>query len=480
MSTNKTNKALSKEKIKEIQTEKRIVGSVNRAPFEEAYMNLMSADKYRHLSFYSFVIAKMKVKVTTSIPTAGAGFYNNTYNLLINPDFFATLPVEERVAVLIHECQHVILQHIFRKGIREHRLFNIACDIAINQFIENIPKEGMFPETFDFPVKLTAENYYNLLVDEKKDQEKEKEESGEGDGDTCESCGGSGEQEPQEPQEPQDGEGGESGEGEGKEPCESCGGSGKTPGTGWKPSNGHPDLTGQEEHTLDSHDFWDDVTGDEEDQAKDAMQRILNEAAEKSRGNTPQNVLELMELWATPPVISWKRVLKRYIASKKGSKISTIKRRDRRMPNRHDLRGKKTYFDQPSVIVGLDVSGSMSDEEINKGLSEILEVCKVTNSKLQIVQIDTDIQGLEEFDSKSKNFKRKGGGGTDMSEMARFLIKDKTSYDILIMISDMFIEDVGTHQDWRLKKPTLWLNTSGTDVSWEGIKGHKVMDISQA
>ena len=49
-----------------------------------------------------------------------------------------------------------------------------------------------------------------------------------------------------------------------------------------------------------------------------------------------------------------------------------------------------------------------------------------------------------------------------------------------VMISDMFIEDVGTHQDWRLKKPTLWLNTSGTDVSWEGIKGHKVMDISQA
>ncbi len=43
----------------------------------------------------------------------------------------------------------------------------------------------------------------------------------------------------------------------------------------------------------------------------------------------------------------------------------------------------------------------------------------------------------------------------------------------------IFIENVGTHPDWRLKKPTLWLNTSGTNVEW-AAKGHKVMDIAKA
>ena len=461
---------------------------INRKPFEDAYMNLLSNEKYNHLQFYSFVISKMKLNITTKIPTAGAGFYNNTYNLLVNPEFFATLPMEQRIGVLIHECQHVILQHIFRKGERDHKLFNIAADIAINQHIENIPEGGMFPETFEFPEDLTAEHYYTLLKKEQDEQQKEKDEAEKGQ-DDCPDCGGSGE-------EPDDSdgeeEGGETPGGEenptdeesdkGTKPCETCQGSGKEPGENgqWKPSNGHPDLTGSEELTLDDHGEWGKINPEDEELAKDQMGKILEDAQAKARGNTPQNISDLLELWKKKPVISWKRVLKRFVASKKGSKIGTIKRRDRRMPNRHDLKGKKTFYDQPEVVVGIDVSGSMSDDEIMNGLTEILEVCKLTHSKLKVVQIDTDIQGLEVFDEKTKKFERKGCGGTDMSEMARFLTKDKIQYDVLVMISDMYIEDVGTHPDWRLKKPTLWLNTSGADVEWQGTKGHTVMDISQA
>ncbi len=468
---------------------------LDRSSFEDAYMNLMSGDKYIPLSFYSFIIAKMKIDITTKVPTAGAGFYNNTYNLLVNPNFFDTLSIDERIAVLIHECQHVILQHIFRKGERDHKLFNIAADIAINQFIDNIPEGGMFPKTFELPEHLTTEQYYSLLKkeQEKQQQEKDEYEDENGEPDDCENCQGSGEQEQDcescDGSGEQDGEDGEKepcedcqGSGKSQEPCEDCQGSGDKPGTGWPgPSDGKPDLTGNEEHTLDSHEAWDQVNAEDEELAKDQMGRILEDAISKSRGNTPANIEQLMELWRKKPVISWKRVLKRYVASKKGAKINTIKRRDRRLPGRHDLKGKKTHYDQPTVVVGVDVSGSMSDEEIFNGLVEIAEVCKITHSKLKVVQIDTNIQGMEDFDEKAKGFVRRGCGGTYMGEMPKYLVENKVQVDVLVMISDMYIEDVATDTNWgAFKKPTLWLNTSGTDVSWESAKRHKIMDISQA
>ena len=475
--------------MKEIKQSSKAAQVLDRSSFEDAYINLMSSDKYIQQSFYSFIIAKMKIDITTKVPTAGAGFYNNTYNLLVNPFFFDTLSLEERISILIHECQHVINQHIFRKGEREHKLFNIAADIAINQFIDNIPKEGMFPSTFDFPEHQTAEQYYSLLKKEQEKQQKEKDEYEKENGkpDKCEECGGSGEV-PDEDSEPQDKE--EGGEGEEQEqeqeqetkPCSSCNGTGEKPGTGWPgPKDGKPDLTGKEEHTIDSHEAWDDMTPEDEELAKDQMGRILEEAIEKSKGNTPQNIEALMELWRKKPVISWKRVLKRYVASKKGKRIATIKRRHRRLPNRLDVKGSKTYYDQPTVVVGIDVSGSMSNEEIFQGLVEVSEVCKVTHSKLKVVQIDADIQGLEEFDEKTKSFTRRGCGGTYMGEMPKYLVENKISADVLIMISDMYIEDVATDANWnKFKKPVLWLNTSGTTVTWEGTKGHKVMDITQA
>ncbi len=420
----------------------------NRKHFDEALMVIMSNKDYIKYSFYSFVISKMRVQITKEVPTAGAGFYNYRYNLLINPDFFAGLTLDERIAVLVHECQHVILQHIHRKGERDHKLFNIACDIAINQMIENIPEGGMFPATFDFPLNQTAEEYYRLLIEEQKEQEKEKADSDDSEGDS---------------------------EGD----SEDSEGSGD-----WTPSSGHPDLTKQDTcdalDSFDSHDFWGESSEEDVDLAKNMMEKIVQESMEKSIGNLPQNINDVLDLLKTKPKLSWKKILKRYVSSKKGKKTQTIKRRSRRLPNRPDVKGLITKYDTPLVVVGVDISGSMSDDEIQNALVEIQSICDLSNSDLKLVQIDTEIKGLETFDKKAKNFTRKGCGGTDMSAMARFLTDNKIKYDVLVMLSDMYIEDVGTHPDWRLKKPTIWLNTSGTDVSWEGVRGHKVYDLKNA
>jgi predicted metal-dependent peptidase len=217
----------------------------------------------------------------------------------------------------------------------------------------------------------------------------------------------------------------------------------------------------------------------EEELARSTMEGMIKDAISKSRGNAPSNISELLELWSRKPVISWKKVLKKYLSSKKGSKRRTIKRRDRRLPNRLDIKGKITHYDTPEVIVGVDVSGSMSSEDIYNGLKEIAEVCRISNGSLKLAQIDTEIKELETFDEKKKDWVRKGCGGTYMGDMPRYLMEKKLNCDVLIMISDMFIEDVSTDKYWSsFKKPVIWLNTSGNKM--DVPRTHKVFDISDA
>lgn len=476
-----------------------------KAGYEEAFMNILSSTRkdYMRYNFYSFIIAKMQLSINNSVPTAAAGFRDGTYHLIINPAFYNPLPLEHRIGILVHEAMHVILKHIFRKGERNHKLHNIACDVALNQMIDRnfLPEGALYHDTFKtpdgnfYPENLTSEQYYELLKEEKENQEKEKEDQEKDQGD-CPKCDGSGEQD-KEDSEDQDGSGdqesedgqGEEGQGSGeseehsedaKEPCDCCQGSGKD--GGYQPSNGNPDLTGSDEITLDSHDMWDNLSDEEEELAGQMMDKMLEDAMAKAKGDLPGNLQNILELWRRPAKVSWKRLLKKYLSSKTGSRRTTIKRRDRRQPSRMEIKGRKVDYDTPTVIVGIDTSGSMSDAEILGGLVEIDEVCKVTGAALNIVQIDTQIQGMEEYDPKKRTYKRNGYGGTYMGAMAEYVMQNKINYDVLIMISDMYIEDVSTDSNWqKVKKPTLWLNTTeGYDVPWDGLRNHKIIALDKA
>jgi predicted metal-dependent peptidase len=396
-------------------------------------------------SFYSFIIAKMKIDFKPDFPTLGVRFVDTMYELTIG-NYFVSLSLDEQIAVLIHETRHILSGHVFRKGERDHQLFNVASDIAINQTIKNIPDGAMLPETFGFPENKTAEQYYELVLEKQKEQIKEKEEA-------------------------------------------------KKNGEKWEgPSDGSPDLTpcdpdiedckggdssgNGKASPLDNHDGWDSTDGQNEDLAKSVTEKMVKDAMDKSRGNLPGDIASILERWSTKPKVSWKQVLRRYMASKPGSKISTIKRRDRRFPRRMDLRGRKTHIDTRYIVAGIDTSGSMSNEEILNGLTEINEIAKLNNGDLKIIQVDTEIQGVQEFDPK-KEFKRVGFGGTYMGVVPEYILKNNIQCDVLVMISDMFIEDVISDKNWnKFNKPVIWLNTSGT--KFDVPRNHKIYDIHDA
>jgi len=124
--------------------------------------------------FYAHVLMGMKRSYTTSIPTLGVGV-SSEINLLVNKKFLESLTPKERAAVLEHEVLHLINGHLERYQKEMNKMkFNIAADIAINQYIPDLPiyneelkkNGGFLPQHFDLPDNQTTEFYYNKLRDE--------------------------------------------------------------------------------------------------------------------------------------------------------------------------------------------------------------------------------------------------------------------------------------------------------------------------
>ena len=80
-------------------------------------------------------------------------------------DFVLKITGEECEGVLLHEGYHVILLHHTRMGNRNHKLWNIACDYAINNYIYDhtefeLPDGGLWDEKYN---GMTAEKIYHIL-----------------------------------------------------------------------------------------------------------------------------------------------------------------------------------------------------------------------------------------------------------------------------------------------------------------------------
>jgi|GEM_PF-2698929 len=98
------------------------------------------------------------------IDTAAIGYSNGKFQIRINNNFWDSLTVKQKLAVLRHELAHFINKHHARFGDRSRELFNIAADMAINQFIPDLPAGVIDVAKFPtYPKRESAEVYYELL-----------------------------------------------------------------------------------------------------------------------------------------------------------------------------------------------------------------------------------------------------------------------------------------------------------------------------
>lgn len=232
-----------------------------------------------------------------------------------------------------------------------------------------------------------------------------------------------------------------------------------------EPQGGH-----KKPNNFDDHSTWNLGSGTEEIQksvTKDMMGKAAGVASGK--GKLPQEIEQFLDLYNEQAKVSWKRELLNRTGKKKIGYRPSILRVSRRFPNRDDLRGRKTLRNYNLAVV-LDVSGSMDDDDIRAGLVEIHSICKITNTKLDIIQADTKIEGVDKFSKSTKNFKRAGLGGTYLKpgiEKAKEL-----EADLILVITDGYCEDPN---EWNIPKSKIIFILT-TDIKFEGYKCFNIKD----
>jgi predicted metal-dependent peptidase len=113
--------------------------------------------------FFGTLLFRLGARARNSIATMAT----DGVSLFFNPEFVETLNAAELAGVLAHEVMHPALQHHTRRGDRNPKRWNMACDYAINPMLVDagltLPKDVLL----DHGLRgMSAERIYNLLEEQ--------------------------------------------------------------------------------------------------------------------------------------------------------------------------------------------------------------------------------------------------------------------------------------------------------------------------
>ena len=406
---------------------------------QDIIFNLLCDTKY---IFYGLFLAELNKSFDDKFPTACVGKHPTSanINLVIGKNFWEKTCYNDsrKKAILIHELEHVIREHLsdMSQGMfPDHEIANIAMDISINQAIteelprldENGQKCGVYYE--DFPELKMKPNesslyYYTELLKAKEEKQYSK----------------------------------------GKGQDSKAGPKGNKQGT-----SGSKDLDaildGMDQgkgRNGDWHSLWKELTKGMGDKEKELMRKEIQEITrrvaeetEKLKGNIPTHIANAVKenFGNKAPIVSWKTLFNRFI----GSTLSTDIRQTRKRPNfRFEDAPTNKYKSKIRIICGCDSSGSVSDHELKEFMGQIRHMWKA-GVKVDISMWDAECEEAKEYKGEM-TYKRTKAGGTHASCFIEYVNEQrrKKNYTVAIALTDGYIE----HNPINCKIPMLWVITS--------------------
>jgi len=376
--------------------------------------------------------------------------------------FLSTLTNDERLFILSHECWHNALAHFLRQECRDRELFNIATDMEVNDLLRSDgmtpPLTAILPEKHGFERGLSAEEYYELLINKKKQEEQFNSKAlnkGNGKSDKQPNSGNdnSGDSEPQESEKPVDNSGNKDG---------------KLDGQFDKHIYNGDKLS--EDDNSDVEDKWGKVGHDDEfmpDVNESSIERIREAAIasaqqmERQRGELPAHLKRFVSELLTPE-IPWTEVLCQFISRCMGEKV------DWSRPNRRFVASKtylpSHYGESLKVAVGIDTSGS-TGPFMKKFISELNGLVRgFGNYELHLVECDAEVGKYERYDEcnpldlENSEYHVTGGGGTRLNPIFKKLEDEQVDIDCAVIFTDGETEHFYASMDPGY--PVLWVLTN--------------------
>jgi predicted metal-dependent peptidase len=375
-----------------------------------------------------FLIMLNKIWDSKRVPTAGVSKNGINYQLAINPSFWESLNDNHRLGLLKHELLHIAFGHLttFFK-FTDKKLANVAMDMEINQYIDKywlpggdytkeefdtlkasimselenakqnnateeelqiiaskLPPRGIMIEDYEelnLDLKAGSRYYYDKLkqLQDKKDQE------------------------------------GSSGSSAMDQLLDDI-------------ANGD----------VPDHSTWDEfenITEAEQKLIDKQLQKVLSDAKEqtvKKRGTVPgeiEGVIIIEEI--VPPKFDWRGFIRRFTGVSTKVFTKKIRRKENRRFEANP--GLKVKMRQ-HMLLAIDTSGSVSDDELKEFMSEIYHIYKC-GVDITIVQCDTRIRSIEPYKGKFE-MAVQGRGGTEFDPVLEYFNENQKKYTSLVYFTD--------------------------------------------
>ena len=338
-------------------------------------------------NFYGYFLFQMGREIRFDITSAsGVNFKGAKYVIYFNPILFLQLNMKQMETTIKHEIHHVLSLHLSRAKELKNKYstltVNLAMDIVVNQYLDNLPPYSTTLKDVNLKYNLNMEAYNTLEYYAEKIQSELDlmEENDEGEEDDSQM-------------------------------------------TNSMVESYNPEKM---------HDMWQESDEFDEKTLREFAEKVINAS---QKGTIPSQVESLIaNLKNSQGEIPWNIMLKKLMGTVESNKKKTITRRNRRQPNRLDLRGEIRNH-KSEIAVAIDISGSISNEEFKQAIKEVLSIVKNYNHEITIIECDKEVKRV--YKAKSvRDIKKRltSGGATKFTPV--FEYANNTKCNLLIYFTD--------------------------------------------
>jgi predicted metal-dependent peptidase len=404
---------------------------------KRAHITLM---QHPNTSLYSGIIASGKNEVKDGKFTA----YTDGINKVYCREYVAEYDSEAKLrGLVLHENLHVALKQIprHRDLNHDHKMLNYAMDFVVNDIIKNT--DGTTGHTKE-PIVLLPDGalyhpmFHNWSVRKVYDylkKRKEELDKADQDGDQPQPC-------------PQQNNSSTNGEDQSETDID--------------------DALRNMDKEMDGHVFTEvqDMDAEELKKLENEIDKALRQGgmlAGRMGASIPRVIGDLLET-----KVDWREVFQEFVQSAMRGKDEYTWRKMSKAYLANNMYIPSMHSEtMGEVVVAIDTSGSINNEQISEFASELASICETCNpDKVRVLWWDTKVHGEQVFEGNygdiAKMLKPQGGGGTHVGCVSDYIIKSSIKAEVLVVFTDGYVEH---EPKWEIDLPTMWFVTQNSSFT---------------